>query len=272
MKEKLFDSEAKVMEIIWEKSPISAKDISLIATDTIGWNKNTTYTVIKRLLERGVLKNEEGTVTSLISKEEAQASEIEELVEKKFEGSLPAFIAAFTARKTLSQEEIARRLNIPVGTVKSRLYYAKKHFKENYPYPPKAKGETVMKKMPEKMPEYTIKRLESVPFSVKHEELPGMFIVPRIGETCQFAMYDLPKGKRSGVYRLSVKGNVVIHDIQGVEIESEYTENGQYSVVPPSGFDGFSDVPSFPGCCSPVESPSFSGSLVSSGISLFSGC
>lgn len=127
--------------------------------------------------------------------------------------------------QNLSQEEIARRLNIPVGTVKSRLYYAKKHFKENYPYPPKAKGETVMKKMPEKMPEYTIKRLERVPFSVKHEELPGMFIVPRIGESCQFAMYDLPEGKCSGIYRLAVKGNVVIHDVQGVEIESEYTEN-----------------------------------------------
>ena len=59
MKEKLFDSEAKVMEIIWEKSPISAKDISLIAADTIGWNKNTTYTVIKKLEAKGFIRRED---------------------------------------------------------------------------------------------------------------------------------------------------------------------------------------------------------------------
>ena len=106
MQEKLFDSEAKVMEILWANSPISAKDISLIAAETIGWNKNTTYTVIKRLSDRGVLKNENTIVSSLVSKEEAQRSELDEMVEKKFEGSLPAFIAAFGRRQALSDAEI----------------------------------------------------------------------------------------------------------------------------------------------------------------------
>ena len=102
----LFDSELKVMELIWANEPVSAKEISLMAAQSIGWNKNTTYTVIKRLSERGVLKNEKTIVTSLVSKEEAQISEIDELIEKKFEGSLPAFIAAFTKGKKLSDKEI----------------------------------------------------------------------------------------------------------------------------------------------------------------------
>ena len=72
----------------------------------MGWKRTTTYTVIKRLGERGVLKNEDGIVTALISKHEAQACEIDELVEKKFEGSLPAFIAAFTKRQDLSNDEL----------------------------------------------------------------------------------------------------------------------------------------------------------------------
>ena len=103
---KLFDSEWKVMEVLWQGNDRTAKEISLRLADTIGWNKNTTYTVIKRLGERGVLKNENGIVTALVSKEEAQSWEIDELVEKKFEGSLPAFIAAFTRRQDLSDDEL----------------------------------------------------------------------------------------------------------------------------------------------------------------------
>ena len=72
----------------------------------MGWKRTTTYTVIKRLGERGVLKNEDGIVTALVSKDEAQACEIDELVEKKFEGSLPAFIASFTKRQDLSNDEL----------------------------------------------------------------------------------------------------------------------------------------------------------------------
>ena len=74
--------------------------------DRLGWKRTTTYTVIKRLGERGVLKNENGLVSALISKEEAQVSEIDELMEKKFQGSLPAFLAAFARRQSLSQEEM----------------------------------------------------------------------------------------------------------------------------------------------------------------------
>ena len=72
----------------------------------MGWKRTTTYTVIKRLGERGVLQNNNGTVTALVSKDEAQASEIDELVEKKFEGSLPAFVAAFTKHQNISEAEL----------------------------------------------------------------------------------------------------------------------------------------------------------------------
>ena len=122
----------------------------------------------------------------------------------------------------LPQEDISKMLDIPVGTVKSRLHYAKKSFKENYPL--KAKGEKNMKKMPKYMPKYEITRMNAEPFAVKHEELPGMFIVPRIGEERSFSLYDLPEWKQDGVYRLTVKGNIVIHGVKGVEIESEYKD------------------------------------------------
>ena len=72
----------------------------------LGWKRTTTYTVIKRLGERGVLTNDNGTITSLVSKDEAQACEIDELVEKKFEGSLPAFVAAFTKHQNISEAEL----------------------------------------------------------------------------------------------------------------------------------------------------------------------
>ena len=77
------------------------------AGEKLGWSRTTTYTVIRRLSERGVVKNENATVTSLVSKDEVQAAEIDELVEKTFEGSTPAFLAAFTRRKKLSREEVA---------------------------------------------------------------------------------------------------------------------------------------------------------------------
>lgn len=87
MKQKLFDSEAKVMEIIWAKSPVSAKDISLIATETIGWNKNTTYTVIKKLEAKGFIKrNDPGFIcTPLVSQNEMQKVEAASLVKKYLE-------------------------------------------------------------------------------------------------------------------------------------------------------------------------------------------
>lgn len=103
---KIFESEYRFCLILWEHEPISSRELSELCKEKLGWSKTTTYTVIKRLSDRGVLKNENTVVTSLVSKEEAQASEIDELVEKKFEGSLPAFIAAFAKKKNLSDDEI----------------------------------------------------------------------------------------------------------------------------------------------------------------------
>ena len=103
---KVFESEYRFCLILWEHEPISSRELSQLCKEKLGWSKTTTYTVIKRLSDRGVLKNENTVVTSLVSKEEVQASEIDELVEKKFEGSLPAFIAAFEKKKNLSDDEI----------------------------------------------------------------------------------------------------------------------------------------------------------------------
>ena len=111
---KIFESEYRFCLILWENEPVSASALAKLCQDQLGWKRTTTYTVIKRLGERGVLKNEEGTVTALISKDQAQASEIDELVEKKFEGSLPTFIAAFTKRQDLSNtylDELQRMID-----------------------------------------------------------------------------------------------------------------------------------------------------------------
>ena len=108
MKEKLFDSEAKVMEIIWAKSPISAKDISLIAAETIGWNKNTTYTVIKKLEAKGFIQREDpGFIcTPLVSQSQMQKIVAASLVNKVFGGSRKALFSALLEDEPLSKEEI----------------------------------------------------------------------------------------------------------------------------------------------------------------------
>lgn len=103
---KIFESEYRFCLILWENEPISSRALSELCKEKLGWSKTTTYTVIKRLSDRGVVKNENAVVTSLVSKDEAQRAEIDELVEKKFEGSLPAFIAAFARRQKLSDKEI----------------------------------------------------------------------------------------------------------------------------------------------------------------------
>ena len=111
---KIFESEYRFCLILWETEPIRSTDLAKLCKERLDWSKTTTYTVIKRLSERGVLKNENTIVTSLISKEEAQLSELDELMEKKFEGSLPAFIAAFARRQALSDEDI-RELERIIG-------------------------------------------------------------------------------------------------------------------------------------------------------------
>lgn len=108
MQEKLFKSEAKVMEIIWAKAPISAKDISLIAAETIGWNKNTTYTVIKKLEAKGFIRREDpGFIcTPLITQNQMQKIEATSLVKKVFGGSRKALFSALLEDEPLSDEEI----------------------------------------------------------------------------------------------------------------------------------------------------------------------
>ena len=103
---KIFESEYRFCLILWENQPVSTVQLVKLCQEQLGWKRTTTYTVIKRLAERGVLTNENGTVTALISKEDAQGYEIDQLVEKKFEGSLPAFIAAFTRRSNISESEL----------------------------------------------------------------------------------------------------------------------------------------------------------------------
>lgn len=103
---KVFESEYRFCLILWENEPVKSSELVNLCKEQLGWKPTTTYTVIKRLSERGVLKNENTIVTSLVSKDQVQASEINEMVEKTFEGSLPAFIAAFTKSQRLSEKEI----------------------------------------------------------------------------------------------------------------------------------------------------------------------
>ncbi len=103
---KIFESEYRFCLILWEHEPIKSGELVKLCREQLGWKPTTTYTVIKRLSERGILKNENTMVSSLVSKDAVQAAEIDELVEKTFEGSLPAFIAAFVRHQKLSAKEI----------------------------------------------------------------------------------------------------------------------------------------------------------------------
>ena len=103
---KIHESEYRLCLIVWEREPLSAVALAKLCRERLDWKRTTTYTVVKRLCERGILRNDDGIVTSLVSKADAQKSEIDELVEKRFEGSLPAFIAAFTRSRKLSDKEL----------------------------------------------------------------------------------------------------------------------------------------------------------------------
>lgn len=104
---KIFESEYQFCLILWENEPVKSMELVRLCQEKLGWKKATTYTVIKRLAERGVLKNEDAMVTSLVSREEVQTAEVNDLVEKTFGGSLPAFIAAFGRRQKLSDTQLA---------------------------------------------------------------------------------------------------------------------------------------------------------------------
>ena len=131
--------------------------------------------------------------------------------------------------KELPQTEIATLLDIPVGTVKSRLHTAKQHFKSKYPYQTqKPKGEPVMQKLPEYIPDYSIERLDAEPFNVRWEELQGWMIVPRVGEKLTWGMYDFPERKRTEYTEMEVIGKAEVHGIEGVEIVAMQFDPADY--------------------------------------------
>ena len=105
---KIFESEYRFCLILWENEPVTSGRLVELCKDALGWSKATTYTVIRRLSDRGVVKSENTIVTSLISKEDAQKARFEEMMEETFEGSMPAFIAAFSRSKRLSKQEVDR--------------------------------------------------------------------------------------------------------------------------------------------------------------------
>ena len=103
---KLGNVESLFADIIWNNEPLSSRELVFLCETELKWKKSTTYTVLKRLCDHGLFKNENGTVTSLISKKEYRALQSEKFVEETFGGSLPAFIAAFSTRKELSSEDL----------------------------------------------------------------------------------------------------------------------------------------------------------------------
>ncbi|MEG0894680.1 MAG: sigma-70 family RNA polymerase sigma factor [Oscillospiraceae bacterium] len=128
--------------------------------------------------------------------------------------------------KQKPQAEISKILNIPVGTVKSRLYNAKQNFKEIYPYSNNRKEETIMKILPEIIPEIKINKSSKNIFPVKWEETMGWFIVPKLNEKISWAMYDYPQKKKTESFEIEVVGKAIVHGIEGVEIISKET-NGE---------------------------------------------
>ena len=105
---KLAPIESRFAELIWKNEPLASSQLVKLAQEELGWKKSTTYTVLKRLCERGIFQNQNSTVTSLIGREEFQSLQSEEFVNETFNGSLPAFLAAFGARKKLSEKEITQ--------------------------------------------------------------------------------------------------------------------------------------------------------------------
>ena len=105
---KIFESEYRFCLILWEHEPMNSTKLVELCKEKLGWSKATTYTVIRRLGDRGVLINENTIVRSLVSKEQAQSARMEEMMEETFQGNLPAFLAAFTRGRKLNAEEVAQ--------------------------------------------------------------------------------------------------------------------------------------------------------------------
>ena len=103
---RLCESDYRFLSLIWEHEPVNSTELVRLCKERLGWSKATTYTVIKRLADRGVLSSEDAVVRSLVSREEAESAQIDEMVEKTFAGSLPAFVAAFTRGRKLGSDEV----------------------------------------------------------------------------------------------------------------------------------------------------------------------
>ena len=103
---KIFASEYRFCLILWEQEPINSTQLAKLCKEQLGWSRPTTYTVIRRLAERGVLKNENTIVSTLVTKEQVQQAEMAEMMERTFEGSVPAFITAFANSKKLTRADI----------------------------------------------------------------------------------------------------------------------------------------------------------------------
>ena len=131
--------------------------------------------------------------------------------------------------KNLSQVDISKQLSVPLGTVKSRLHYAKEKFKQHYPYKRTSKGEPIMKKLPEYLPKYRIIKSEFDPFTVKWEELQGWLMIPRVGEKLTWGLFDAVSGKRTEYTEMEAIGKAEIHGIEGVEISAiQYNAEDYY--------------------------------------------
>ena len=103
---RLGEIESRFADLIWENEPVSSGQLVKLSEQELSWKKSTTYTVLRRLCDRGLFQNAEGLVTSLMSREEYYAMQSEQFVEETFQGSLPGFLAAFTRRKKLSEQEL----------------------------------------------------------------------------------------------------------------------------------------------------------------------
>ena len=102
---RLFDAEYRLMDLVWERQPINSTALSRLCQEKLGWKKSTTFNLVRKLGERGILKNENATVTALVEREQVLRQESEAAVEKSFGGSLPNFVAAFLSGKKLSHQE-----------------------------------------------------------------------------------------------------------------------------------------------------------------------
>ena len=102
---KIFDSELRFCEILWEHQPVRSSELAHLCAEKLGWKKSTTYTVIKRLTERGVVQTEDAVITALVSRDQVQRAESRAFVERNFRGSLPGFLSAFVGGRGLSTEE-----------------------------------------------------------------------------------------------------------------------------------------------------------------------